>query len=265
MKSQFLLLITFLMFFGFACQNTANQSEQADNIPEQVDMHTSRISLDWAGVYEGTLPCADCEGILTRLVLYDSENYALTSTYLGKEKNRFEESGSFEWVNNDGAVHLKSEDDQGYTFLVGENQLFMLDREGNRITGELADLYILRKKEVPSELEGVHWKLIELNGKAIIPDGDFKEAFIFFNAEDNNVHGNSGCNGFSGTYEHPEQFRLRFGNIAATLMACPEMEVEKELFELFEIVDNYSIGYGRLSLNKARMAPLAIFEAVDAE
>jgi len=34
----------------------------------------------------------------------------------------------------------------GSKYLVGENQLFMLDTEGNRITGGLAENYILKKK-----------------------------------------------------------------------------------------------------------------------
>lgn len=40
-----------------------------------VDMHTSETSLDWAGVYEGTLPCADCEGIHTLIELHEDKSY----------------------------------------------------------------------------------------------------------------------------------------------------------------------------------------------
>lgn len=34
----------------------------------------------------------------------------------------------------------------GTQYLVGENQLIMLDTEGKRITGELAANYVLKKK-----------------------------------------------------------------------------------------------------------------------
>ncbi len=44
---------------------------------KQADMHTSQNSLDWAGVYEGVLPCADCPGIQTRLTLSRDETYEL--------------------------------------------------------------------------------------------------------------------------------------------------------------------------------------------
>ena len=30
------------------------------------DLHSSQNALDWAGVYEGVLPCADCPGSIPR-------------------------------------------------------------------------------------------------------------------------------------------------------------------------------------------------------
>ena len=37
---------------------------------EGMDMaHNSQNSLDWAGVYQGILPCADCEGFDTVITL----------------------------------------------------------------------------------------------------------------------------------------------------------------------------------------------------
>jgi len=37
--------------------------------------HTSANSLDWAGVYRGVLPCADCPGIETTLRLATDSTY----------------------------------------------------------------------------------------------------------------------------------------------------------------------------------------------
>jgi hypothetical protein len=42
------------------------------------------------------------------------------------------------------------------------------------------------------------------------------------------------------------------------------MERETEFLKVFEMADNYSLSGTTLSLNKARMAPLARFEAVSA-
>jgi copper homeostasis protein (lipoprotein) len=41
------------------------------------------------GSWQGTLPCADCQGIQTRLNLFRSpDRYQLTQTYLGKPKDK---------------------------------------------------------------------------------------------------------------------------------------------------------------------------------
>jgi hypothetical protein len=45
-------------------------------------------------------------------------------------------------------------------------------------------------------------------------------------------------------------------------MACPELDIENELIKALETADNYNYANDKLVLNKARMAPLARFEAV---
>jgi len=45
-------------------------------------------------------------------------------------------------------------------------------------------------------------------------------------------------------------------NLAATMMACPDMETPRQFTDALQQVDNYSIAGGELSLNRARMAPL---------
>ena len=66
-KSIFASIIA--SFIIFSCQSKGVQQEQKNTdsskeITEAVKKeHNSMNSLDWAGKYEGTLPCADCEGI----------------------------------------------------------------------------------------------------------------------------------------------------------------------------------------------------------
>ena len=42
-------------------------------------------------------------------------------------------------------------------------------------------------------------------------------------------------------------------------MACPDMQIADQFNQVLGKVDNYAIADGVLSLNKARMAPLARF------
>jgi heat shock protein HslJ len=74
--------------------------------------------------------------------------------------------------------------------------------------------------------------------------------------------GFAGCNRIFGKYELTEGNHVSFSGVASTLMACPEMEMEEKVKKALEMVDNYSINGNQLMLAKARMAPLARFEAV---
>lgn len=236
-------------------------SEEAVEASEAAppDAHTSRNALDWNGVYQGVIPCADCEGIKTRLTLMKSGEFSRTTTYLGKEETGRTESGTFQWNDAGSVVTLDLGDGQTQRYQVGENQLFHLDLEGNRITGDLAENYILVKNKADYQLENKKWILTELMGQEFTPGDGVKQAYLEFNSELGRVAGNNTCNQVSGSYELMEGNRIRIGPVASTMMACPNMENEARFNEVLERVDNYTIADGVLSLNKARMAPLARF------
>lgn len=107
--------------------------------------HTSKNSLDWHGTYEGTLPCANCEGIKTTITLNLDNSFTKTETYLknGKE-TKFETEGKITWDLDGNTVILKSNNDS-WKYKVGENKLIHLDKNGKVINGQLAEKYILKK------------------------------------------------------------------------------------------------------------------------
>src|SRR5690606_15852953 len=102
----------------------------------------SQNSVGWMGTYEAVLPCADCPGIKTVLILHDDETFQMRSEYLERD-TKFEDEGTFEWQNNGSVVHLKGKDTD-VKLKVGEHVLFQLDQEGNEITGDLAAHYIYK-------------------------------------------------------------------------------------------------------------------------
>ncbi|HAY3542728.1 TPA: copper resistance protein NlpE [Elizabethkingia anophelis] len=112
--------------------------------PVTDDGHNAQNSLDWAGTYEGTLPCADCPGIKTTITLKDDNTYTISEEYL-ERKTKAEDKGKFEWDKSGSKVSLISKDGKRQYF-VGENQLIHLDMDGKEITGPNKDLYILKKK-----------------------------------------------------------------------------------------------------------------------
>lgn len=94
-----------------------------------VDMHNSRSSLSWAGLYEGVLPCADCPGIKTRLTLRRDGSYELVTEYLERPLPPRTESGRFTWDVAGGTIILDSTG-YGQQFKVGEGRLLQLNRDG---------------------------------------------------------------------------------------------------------------------------------------
>ncbi len=111
-----------------------------------------------------------------------------------------------------------------------------------------------------------YWKLIELNGQKIensMLQG--REAHFVLQQDNNRVVGNGGCNNFGGNYQLLEGNGIRFSDLFSTRMACPKMEMEYQFINVLEMADSYTLTVSgdTLSLNKARMAPLARFVFVE--
>jgi heat shock protein HslJ len=125
-----------------------------------------------------------------------------------------------------------------------------------------------KKTQTPANpLLDNEWMLTELMGKPIQKaDAAQLKITMKFTKDGNRVSGFSGCNTYSGTYTSETELRVSFSQMISTMMACPmNMDIEAEYLKMLSQVDNYTIGDNKLSLNKARMAPLARFEKVKAK
>jgi copper homeostasis protein (lipoprotein) len=220
-------------------------------------VHVARQSLDWPGTYRGVLPCADCEGIETTVVLSADGTYRAQAKYLGKGEEPFSEQGSFAWDAAGSSVLLQGV--QTVRYAVGENRLTRLGLDGTPIEGALADRYVLTR--LVTGVTETRWKLVELNGRKLAALD--RTPYLVLSRSDRRVSGFGGCNAFGGSYELDEaHLRLRFGRIASTMRACLSgMAEEKELHEVLRRTDSFAVEGTTLSLTLARMAPLARFEA----
>ncbi|MEO8932725.1 MAG: META domain-containing protein [Xanthomarina sp.] len=125
-------------------------------------------------------------------------------------------------------------------------------------------LAVFKKSDSDKVITEKYWKLKTLGGQEVqMVDNQEREIFFILKTDENRLTGFAGCNSFSGSYSLEEGNRIRFTQIATTMMACPDVDVnESEFFKIFELADNYSIKDDILSLNVGRRAPLAVFEAV---
>ena len=230
--------------------------------------HTAANSLDWSGSYQGIIPCADCEGIQTVVTLHNDMTYAFSATYLGKPGKPFTMTGTFSWNEAGNTVILAGLENRPNKYFVGERYLLQLDMEGKKIEGASASLYRLQQQDsapgaavVATALVGTTWYLKAIHGREITAEPDKKKPYIILQPDGNRVNGFGSCNTFIGSYETRPPDRLTFSKMAATQMMCVDMEVETKLFEVLGETDSFALRDGTLMLHKARMAPLAVFEA----
>lgn len=136
------------------------------------------------------------------------------------------------------------------------------------ITMSLSSCGIFQKQNKPETassevITGKKWKLIELNGKPVADKINGKEPFLKLDANEKRYNASGGCNGMGGSFTLSANNRINFSQGMSTMMACADMSVEQGLGTVFTAADNYTVKDGILSLNKARMAPLAKFKEVE--
>jgi uncharacterized lipoprotein NlpE involved in copper resistance len=153
-KCTYLFIV--LLTFHYSCNKPADTgswdiTDTTDLVLKKESLHlgdNSQTSLDWAGTYFNTLPCDSCEGIETWVTLNQDGTFELKTNYLGLNDAREEIfTGKFSWDDLGSNVTLEGLiGDYPGKFKVGENQIWYLDQEGKRMTGALADHYLLKKQ-----------------------------------------------------------------------------------------------------------------------
>ncbi|MDT8414469.1 MAG: copper resistance protein NlpE N-terminal domain-containing protein [Flavobacteriaceae bacterium] len=251
MKPSILLLAMTAVLLTSCNFGDKTQQDKTDKTIPMAD--NSQTSLDWPGVYVGTLPCADCEGIRTQIRLSNHSTYEIETKYLGKSDKVFRSNGLFTWDDTKNKIRMEQKDAKAMMhYQVGENHLIVLNQEGKKIESDLpSEMYFLQKIIPDTIITDKHWRLIHLNGKSIHFDENSKEPFITLNHEDNQLYGNGGCNSIGGSYELSGDTLVSFSKMRSTLMACQDVEYEGEFLEALQNTDNYIVKQDTLTLKNA--------------
>lgn len=112
-------------------------------------------SQDFHGVFYGFLPCDDCNGIKVTLSLKQNNNYLLVTQKAKESSREFYEKGKYSWNDKNQIVVLtpRKESAPRQYLIENEGTLVQLDSEGARITGDMADRYILRRSDTVKSRE----------------------------------------------------------------------------------------------------------------
>jgi len=209
-----------------------------------VDMHTSRNALDWAGTYEGLLPCADCVGVHTQLTLAQDGSFESVTRRLALDATPSSARGQFDWEPAGNIVVLDTDGGE-QRFAVGEGRLLRLDSGQEQPAWDRTDAVLTQssaawrstRQGLGEMLEDHRWLLVNAvdatNQRldALFPDPERSFVFEFAGSR---LHVLGGCNGVRAAFRVDADEVLEVTGGMSTMMACetPLMAADSSLAAL---------------------------------
>ena len=170
-----------------------------------------------------------------------------------------------------------------------------LDLEGQKISGSLANDYILSKQPTDTALETsidnnatvdlnnriqtttvikkvnpavgkyalaeTKWKLVSLYNTKVLAQGK-KEYFLKINSKDARFTAFAGCNNITGNYIMPSSNTIDFSDVIMTRMACADMTLEDKFGAMLVQVKRYKINNELLTFYGDGKKVVAQFQAL---
>ncbi|WP_116127992.1 META domain-containing protein [Lewinella sp. IMCC34183] len=262
MRHLLYCLIT-VIIIGTGCGITQPAADEPPVIapsPPQATADNSRTSLDWSGLYYGTVPGMDGNGREISLKLRKDETYVLNTRSMRNATDEDTITGRFRWEPDGGSIKLLDIDsiNRPIYYRVGENYLRQLDLVNRPIEGAMSELYYLRKDR--DRLFDRRWWLDSL-GTGPVVEGK-SGPYIELSANGQRVTGNAGCNSLRGSYVLSGD-SLTFPPLSTTKMACPAISVERAFLDVLRRTVGYAVSGSTLRLVDSRGEYLATLRAED--
>ncbi|MFU8822331.1 MAG: copper resistance protein NlpE N-terminal domain-containing protein, partial [Gammaproteobacteria bacterium] len=221
---------------------TASSSEAAP--ATVVDMHTSRVSIDWAGSYEGLLPCAECADLHVKLILARDGSFEIVSRPLVRGAAPASERGQLDWGPGGNIIILGTASGE-QRFAVGEGRLLLLEAGQTQPAWDRSEAILPQsavgghspRQELGELLEDHRWMLVDATDAnhqrldALFPEPERSFSFEFAGSR---LHAQGGCNGVRGAFLIDADGLLVVTGGMSTMMACakPLMEADAALSAL---------------------------------
>lgn len=112
-------------------ESTSAEPAPSVSPPANQEESTTDISVnptDYYGVYEGTNPCKDCEGVFTKIEVNSNETFKISTRRLPDGK-AFEDNGTLNVIENGSAIHLRGKN-TNMKLQIGNNQLSQINDNG---------------------------------------------------------------------------------------------------------------------------------------
>ena len=108
------------------------------------------------------------------------------------------------------------------------------------------------------------WNIVEVNGEKVSAEN---APFLGFDKDGHRLYGNAGCNRLMGSFELDtlNAGKVKFGQVAATRMMCPDMTTERNVLGALAQVKGYKkAGKDKMYLCNASNRPVVVLEKKEA-
>lgn len=236
------------MFFNVACDEGANQNATGTIAPNMKEIYQNEGN--WVGRYLASLPCNDCDELISMMQINEDLSYKLKYCYKGKSKETIEFNGFFQWIEQDKTFKIGDptlgEKISHYKIIAGG--LLQLDENANPYVGE--DSLQFKFAKLETSLGNKHWDLSEMMGLNVNGPLSSKEPFILFDDSMKTFKGYGNCNAFNGSFEFLPNQTFRISNLGSTRKNCDDIEQEKSFLLLLESTKYYHLTLDTLQLGK---------------
>lgn len=134
---RFFISIIFFLLLAQSCK-WVQESEYLTPFQPEKEI---RLIENFEGDYYGIMPCMECAGIRTTLVLNRDSTYMLNMDYTDKRSTGVSEKGKFSLSNN--IITISYTNGQKRYFLLDEGKVHSLDNNKNRVEGIHSGYYTL--------------------------------------------------------------------------------------------------------------------------
>lgn len=205
--------------------------------------------------FQAIMPCEDCHGIYTLLVIRPNDEFRLERKYLGRSETIEVQTGTFNFLATENMISLPLSNNETLSFKVDDASLYPLDENQQKL--KLKNNQELEFEEL-TLTNGTFW-LEGMNGEKISTDSSEK-AWIAF--EDSQLTGYSSCNTLRGRFEFDSKTQmLLISDTATSKKFCPGNQIETLLLDTLANVAKYELRDDLLNLMDLHDKTLLQFKA----
>lgn len=150
-KTAIIIVLCLAVFISIRLSIAFNQISKS----AQEKAETAPVELP--ATYFGTIPCASCPGINYQLELTES-SFTETMLYIDESDEPVVNRGDYIIRGDTLVMNPEGNGERNYV-LLSDDHAVLLDQAGERITGELADNYILERSADEKSIHNHHNRL----------------------------------------------------------------------------------------------------------